>query len=908
MSNLDLTAKSRFLTLTNYRVMRSCPWKFFSVLVLAGSLLAANVHSVSAQTNADGEQLFTEALAYQNSGEYPHALKLFEEALRIFRDVQEPSNEVNTLICIAKIQANQKESERAQKTYAEALKIANELHDPVDRAQCQTQSLIGLGTILRDRMQFQDALTHYQQAADIAEKGNVPQGQRVAFAQIGTVYTMAGQYGEALRFYEKAVKIMAEEKAADGGLWLSLAITYGKLGQIEPALHYAQRALTWFETQNQRQRQADALSTLGMIADDQGRACKSYYVRALSMYQQASDIYADLCLPRDLAGALNNIGVTLQHLGDYQQALEKLNEALKRAQKTGAEMLQGKVLTHLGETYFALATAAASDDLKDRQLAQAFAYLMQANQLQQQLDDQANRWLTLSQLGQIYELQGKIPAAQTAYREAIALVEDALTFAANDDVTISLGAQIAATYQRLVGLLAQQGAVAEAFGMSEQARARTFLDHAGNLRPDSQQAMKPRVSVEKSRLLHLTEIRRRLAAERGKSAEQRDQETIASLQAALASAEKDYEAILVEMKRHYPEYASFIRVMPPEIEDIQAKLDDDAALLAYFVTPAATFAFILTHQPALRMFTLNVTEPRLRTFVETLHRQSLYSTDLDQTALQDLYAALIAPLKAALPVKTKTLGIIPHGVLHYLPFAALTDGARYLSDDYALFTLPSASVFPLLQQKRKPHTNKMLVLAASSLADKTVSTVPYTALGADWIARSCGSHVQISTYVSDAIRQDATETRLKASAGEAEFIHFAAHGELNTNSPLLSAILLSPDTENDGRIEVHEIYELNLQHTNLVVLSACQTQPGKQSEGDDMIGLTRAFMSAGAPAVVSTLWKVDDQATAFLMAAFYRNLSWRDTAAALQAAQRQLRQHYPQPYYWAGFVLNGDPR
>jgi CHAT domain-containing protein len=154
----------------------------------------------------------------------------------------------------------------------------------------------------------------------------------------------------------------------------------------------------------------------------------------------------------------------------------------------------------------------------------------------------------------------------------------------------------------------------------------------------------------------------------------------------------------------------------------------------------------------------------------------------------------------------------------------------------------------------------------------------------------------------------ASETLLRARAGEAGILHVASHGILETANPLFSRVLLAPDTENDGALEVHEVYSLDLRGTGMVVLSACETNLGILTGGDDLVGLTRAFIYAGTPSVVASLWRVEEEATRLFMESFYRHLhQGKMKAEALQAAQQELRSQYAAPYYWAGFVLTGDP-
>jgi hypothetical protein len=154
----------------------------------------------------------------------------------------------------------------------------------------------------------------------------------------------------------------------------------------------------------------------------------------------------------------------------------------------------------------------------------------------------------------------------------------------------------------------------------------------------------------------------------------------------------------------------------------------------------------------------------------------------------------------------------------------------------------------------------------------------------------------------------ATESAVFSQAEMAGILHLAAHGKYNPDNPLFSTLYLAPDKQRDGRLEVHDIYGLDLTKvTNLVVLSACQTQMGQLSKGDEVVGLNRAFLYAGTPSVMASLWSVDDKVTGLLMEGFYTHLQAGMTKAeALRQAQIDIRTEYPHPYYWAAFVLTGD--
>jgi CHAT domain-containing protein len=160
--------------------------------------------------------------------------------------------------------------------------------------------------------------------------------------------------------------------------------------------------------------------------------------------------------------------------------------------------------------------------------------------------------------------------------------------------------------------------------------------------------------------------------------------------------------------------------------------------------------------------------------------------------------------------------------------------------------------------------------------------------------------------------EESTETRVKEIPSKHDVLHFATHGEFNDRQPMQSGLLLTGDKENDGFLQVHEIFGLSLGEANLVALSACDTALSRIYSGDDLVGLSRAFLYAGAPKLLATLWPVQDRSTYLLMRDFYENWQSKDLPPpeALRRAQIQLRSStgYEHPYYWAPFILIGDWR
>lgn len=239
---------------------------------------------------------------------------------------------------------------------------------------------------------------------------------------------------------------------------------------------------------------------------------------------------------------------------------------------------------------------------------------------------------------------------------------------------------------------------------------------------------------------------------------------------------------------------------------------------------------------------------------------------------------------------------------------------RYLVDEYTLTNISSASTLRFIEEKRKPdkpdsEDEDGKLLALGNPTTTSLSSLPFAAQEASRIAE---------IYETEALLEDAaSETMVRQQAAQAEIIHFAAHGEYNVANPSFSTVHLAADEANDGRLEVHELYGLDLtEATNLVVLSACETllpNSGLNQHsiggGDEIVALNRAFLYAGTPSVIASLWNVGDEATGLLMERFYTHLrAGYSKADALRQAQQDLRndEQYAHPYYWAAFVLTGD--
>lgn len=439
-----------------------------------------------------------------------------------------------------------------------------------------------------------------------------------------------------------------------------------------------------------------------------------------------------------------------------------------------------------------------------------------------------------------------------------------------------------------------------AFRYAEEARARAFLDQIGNQKIGSRHGADPEL-IREERRLRVQRNRKReiLRKEQVKSVIDQNGDLIGSLQRSLEQTEREYESLRFRLRATDSELASLVSVETLSLGEIQDELGQGETVVEFFlVAPngitdsAGTVLAWVIEREQFVMEKLPVTEADLRTRVTEL-RNLIESRQPFQTQAAALYRDLFAPL---IPhIRHRNVVIVPHGVLHFLPFAALWDekGRRYLGDSYTLSFSPSATALKFARARKAVPAGPVLI------AGNPDGSLPHAAEEARAIARLYGAEPLVGSA--------ATEGIVAARAGEAGILHLAAHATLNPVNPLFTRIELAPDEGHDGSLEMHEVFGLDLSKTGLVVLSACSTQMGKLSAGDEIEGLTRAFLYAGTPAVMASLWNVDDESTSYLMARFYRHLrGGAGRAEALRRAQIETRRRFPHPYHWAAFVLTGN--
>jgi len=824
------------------------------------------------------------------SNQWREAIAQYELALICYQDTDEYRGQSITLNNIGKIYDGWSRYEEALLHYEQALAIAREIGDQSGEAAI----LDNIGGVYRAQGKHSKALMYYEQSLSIDRVVENRSEEGRTLNNIGVIYHTQGLYGKALEYFEQALAIHREmdNPICEGATLHNIGAVYLSQGRYGEALEYYGQALAIGQKVRDLTGEGATLNSIGVVYHTQGQYAEAliYYAQALAIRREVEDQIGE-------ATTLHNIGEAYYAQRQYENALAYYTDVLTIWQETERQIEAATTLNSIGVLYDA-----------EGKYEEALTIFEQALTISREIDNKATQGVILDNVGRVYNSSGNHMEALTHYEQAMTVFESLRATAGSEAGRASFIAQHISLYDRVVNLYHAQGQDADVFYTTERGRARAFLDAlatgyvqlsdtAADIYTHEMEAYAARQAAQQA----LIQARVQWPD---------DATLLADLEAQLAQAEVDYETALAAITAHGDQLATLVpgRSGVLELSQVQALLGDETALVAYWILQEENrvLAFVITRD-TLHTVAVDIPYDDLVAAINDFHNFASLE-DTHPESLVQLYGWLIAPLREHLT--TPHLAIIPHNVLHYLPFAALTDGERFLAEDYVITYLPSAGALPFIQENAEPVGGSPLILgnpttgeydATASFATERdgLGPLPFAEREVQAIAALYG----VPAFVGE----EATEGLLRQMAGESGILHLAAHGKYNPVAPLSSLIALSPDGDHDGWLTVGEIYGLDLQQANLVVLSACETQLGDLSRGDELVGMTRAFIYAGTPTVVASLWNVEDQATAQLMERFYTHLrAGMGKAAALRQAQLDIQAEYPHPYYWAAFVLSGD--
>ncbi len=901
------------------------------------TMICANAAKPAAAPAILPRATYLRAQTYAINGEFNAALELIQSARAAYEAIGEKMEALRTNIGLMHVL-----NELGR--HAEALDAGQAVLDALekqDESDTQARFLAALahqnrGVCYETTGLYEDALTAYAAAESLFTALHMTERIGDICNNRGIVLVHLGRVSEALATFESAARIWAE-----AGLTLLQAQTLSNIGEAHLVLGNYTRSLSAFE---QARRLFDPLNALADKRILLRKTADAYlalnlYPEAVAVYREVNELLKDAGMADHRARALWGMGATLVAQAQYEVAASVLAEAAALfAAAANTPMLcsvmleQAALQNARGDRETALQTAQQAlalvggqtwpveriyacmrlADLLLPDTAAAEPYLLDAQRLADPLNLPTLSYRLNSRLGRLRLLQERDQEAQAHLEAAATQIETLRGDLAQEAIRASFLRDKTAVYEDLIQLHLARGdakSIRQAFAVAEQAKSRTLVDLlTGVILTERTPSDDPALATR------LQTLQADLSATYNKfldtSALAPGGMVLSELQAHAGQLEQEIGLLRLRAAGRLTAPDPF--AIPLSLDSPQAQLPADLILLAYHIVGDEILTFVhlkgevqvirhLSRIPEVQnlLQRLNTQWDYFRAGRDFARRHMAVLEKSVQRVLAALYTELVAPLEPQLKQHSSSTGeavarlaIVPHGALHHVPFHALYDGQQYLIDRFEIAYAPSVTVLALCQQRDRHDPKRGLVVG---LADVLIPAVNAEARAV--AQQLTDANVRTDTLIGEQAQLEA----FKAAASGCDVLHLVCHGLFRADNPMFSALKLR-----DGWLTAADVMQLDLGNA-LVTLSACESGRGTVILGDEVIGLPRAFLGAGAATVLVSLWLVQDETTVALMTHWYQQLRGQGgRAAALRAAQQALRERYPHSYYWAPFVLIGQ--
>jgi CHAT domain-containing protein/lipopolysaccharide biosynthesis regulator YciM len=896
------------------------------------------------------------------------ALQCYQRALEYYRDIGDRSGEGNVLGGIGFIYWYKGDRDKTLTSFQEALTIREavddrqlvgnsysdigsvhfvffkDYHKAIDHFLKSVEIRQSIGdleslsrtlprlAIAYERLgNLDEAFSNYQRAAELGRILGNQSRTGISLYNAGLMLKNSGEYIKALDLLSEALAIHRElnDQKRVGETLNVMGNIYRRLGEYEAALRTHQENVGIMKTLGNEQGVATGIMNLGILYKNLERKEK-----AVEQYESALELFKKLEHEEGILNSLTNLGSTHQELGNLEMSETCLREALEKSQAMNYKDAVTSNMNNLANTL----------NFSGR-LDEALTLLEEALPMAEELNKPELTVAVLLSIGDNYERRGEYDTAMSYYHQALKVVESQRVSLLSEQYKAGYFSRQRYIFESIVHLLGKMDRIdpsadyaARAFHIAEQGKARAFLDLlAESLAGVRQGSDENLIGRQTALLAEMAKIQKELQNESMKP--ERNFEILENLKGQLSELERRQKDLEIEIREKNPRYSELQYPRPVTIEEVQKSvLDGKTVMLAYFLGDSSSSLWAVSNK-RFSHFILperKILEDQIEILRYALEHPEEENPDFFAGSSHRLYELLIQPAEKSIP-KNKRLIIIPDGILHLLPFEILTTGEIEANTSYgklpylirrnAVCYCQSASVLAKLMEERRTKKAK---------SERTLFAMgdPVFETGSDSSAGPAESHLTGSTpfqrlehsgeeikniaslfpekQTTLLLRDQATEENLKHSGAlqNADYIHLATHGIVNERKPDFSGLLFPQTTESeeDGFLQAAEIFNLPLR-ADLAVLSACETGLGKMVRGEGIIGLTRAFMYAGAPSVVMSLWRVSDISTAELMQRFYANIMKKnmDKAEALRRSKISMIQskEFCHPFYWSAFILTG---
>ncbi|MCF7809989.1 CHAT domain-containing protein [bacterium] len=806
---------------------------------------------------------------YSDINEYNKSSRYLKMSLAIFRELNDHLRQINVLMGLAKVESERGNYKLDLEYLAEALNIALRDSLKMDEADILTDMGLCYSSLNNTNKEY-DCLNR---ALSIYQKLNNAQGEIRVLSALVNSYISVGKYNDALQTAKVSLLKIREygDRNWECRLLLDMGNIHFYLSDFTEAIECFTQCRELCEKLDADEMSARALGNLSTVY-----TYLNDYEKAEKLILESLRIRREINDQQGIGSALSKLSSIYTQMKKYDKALEYSEESLRFREVSGDQHGACETLWAMADIYNELGDGIKAEESYEQALLlsqklrdplreswatyligklhlskgdynEAMKYARMSLKSSKACDfpDDMRKYVLMLE-GDCYMKQGNYTEAVQSFTQAVSLLENVRSRIKFESHKRNYVEFVTGLFENIVLSLVELKRNEEAFDYVERGKARAFLD-----------LLSGSVAVEE------TDI---------DWTQSTDQEN---------STENEYDLVSIAVGE------------PLKLHQAQQYLDKSASLLEYYLTESELLLWIISRDD-FKLCRMKLSSDTLIALVNEF-AQSLAMLTNQNKLLMELYDRLAGSEIDSL--SAENLIIVPHGVLHYLPFqAVMNHNGQYLCELKTISYLPSSSVLQYLKGEEKQEKRNLLALANPQSEDSSLHSLEFAELTCQKMKNIYDSEVLL--------RDDATETNFIKKAPQYNLLHLACHTKLDGSSPLRSSLLLMPDSINDGRLEVREIFSLKLT-ADLAILSSCESGLGKLSDGDDLVGLSRAFMSAGVPSIIASLWQVEDESTAFLMSSFYEHLKNNRKADALKLAQQETMMKYKHPFYWSSFIMIG---
>ncbi len=857
------------------------------------------IHRKIEYRQGEAASLASLGITYKFIGKYTQAIKYNTDSLAISREIQDRQGEATSLGNLGIVYDSLGEYEQAIDYHEQSLAISHEIKDQKNKAS----SLIGLGNVYLSMGQYEKAIDYYKQSLDIKKKIRERPGEATALGNLGNAYLCMGKYEQAIAYHEQSLAICRaieyhQGKANSLG---SLGSAYFYLGQHELAISFHKDSLAICRQINDRRGEATCFANLGSVYCSLGK-----YEQAIDYHEQSLAICRELEYRQGEAASLGNIGNAYLPLGKYEQAIAYHEQSLAICGEIKHRQGEASVLNNIAIAYREL-----------QQTEKAIENYQDSLKIATPETMPAECFRTGRNLGNIGFTQGDWQLALEGYEPALQAVEQLRKGSTTDDRRQKIIAEAISVYANAVQCYINLKQYDRAVETADRSRSRHLADLFASKDLYPQGEIPP--EVEAYYRLQQQSDRLRFSENDGMkplTATPQPTPNGDAIVEKIKELEAEKQQAWLKIRSKDPVLAGQLQPDPLSFDRMQALIPDaETAILNFYTTGEHTHIFILRQNQPTQLHTCE--GQGLETLQNWLFNNWLKPYKENQTAWQNQMGEFLHELANRLRINQlisqhlnglKELIIIPHLYLHQIPFAALplnnipipqsnttSDKTRglmtvrkppnnpakippqqqpeYLSDRFRIRIVPSCQILNFCHQRGN------LKPATMGIVENATGDLVFTGYECETLA----TMHQVDNNHRLQYKQ-ATIANYQNLLDRVQILHSSHHASADLNNSLESKLHLS-----DGDINLGRVFTWRFSDLAEVFLSCCETNLTLTQITDDPLSIASGFLCAGARNAVSTLWAVDDLATALFCILYYEEKKDKSRSEALRKAQFKLR-------------------